>query len=122
MPSPNSVGGSSVDKAGTRLPLTTGQLAYFLLRRDVESPDAMPRPFWAETGATQMARLLLAKMASAAALVSTSVILSGCWTIAGRPIICDFGFSAKDGRCAKVTKASSSRRDKSDSSHGNSHY
>jgi hypothetical protein len=32
-------------------------------------------------------------------------MLSGCWTIAGRPIICDFGYALKDGRCAKVIKA-----------------
>lgn len=53
-----------------------------------------------------MAKLLLAKMASAAALVSTSFMLNGCTTIAGRPIICDFGYALKDGRCAKVIKAS----------------
>ena len=124
MPSPHSFGGFAAGKAGTfaALPLTTGQLAYFLLRRDVESRDAMPRPFWAEAGATQMARLLLARMASVAALVSTSVVLNGCWTIAGRPIFCDFGLSLKDGRCAKVTKASTPRRDKSNSKRGNSHY
>ena len=52
-----------------------------------------------------MAKLLLAKMASAAALVSTSVMLNGCWTIAGRPVICNFGYALKDGRCAKVVKA-----------------
>ena len=78
-----------------------------------------------------MARLLLAKMASAAALVSTSVMLSGCWTIAGRPILCDFGFSLKDGRCAKVakvtkvtkvTKVSTPQPDKSSSKRGDSHY
>jgi hypothetical protein len=51
-----------------------------------------------------MAKLLLAKMASAAALVSTSFMLNGCWTIAGRPILCDFGYTMKDGRCAKVAK------------------
>lgn len=72
-----------------------------------------------------MARLLLAKMASAAALVSTSVMLNGCWTIAGRPIICDFGFSLKDGRCAKVTKVtkpSTPRRDKTAKVHVSSQY
>jgi len=68
-----------------------------------------------------MARLLLAKMASAAALVSTSVMLNGCWTIAGRPIICDFGYLLKDGRCAKVTKATP-RRDKPDPERAGSHY
>ena len=55
-----------------------------------------------------MARLLLAKMASAAALVSTTVMLSGCWTIAGRPVICDFGYAMRDGRCAKVVKTKAS--------------
>jgi len=124
MPSPNSLGGSQSARLvhSHALPLTTGQLAYFLVRRDVESPDAMPRLFWAEAGATQMARLLLARMASAAALVSTSVILSGCWTIAGRPIFCDFGLSLKDGRCAKVTKVSAPRGDKSKAKRGNSQY
>ena len=56
-----------------------------------------------------MAKLLLAKMASAAALVSTSVMLNGCWTIAGRPVICNFGYAMKDGRCAKVVKANAPR-------------
>jgi len=75
-----------------------------------------------------MARLLLARMASVAALVSTSVVLNGCWTIAGRPILCDFGFSLKDGRCAKVTKVtkvtkvSTPQPDKSSSKRGDSHY
>lgn len=69
-----------------------------------------------------MARLLLAKMASAATLVSTSLMLNGCWTIAGRPIFCDFGYSMKDGRCAKVTKANTSRRDKSDAKRSDTHY
>jgi hypothetical protein len=52
-----------------------------------------------------MARFLLAKMASVAGLISTSVMLSGCETAAYRPIICDPGFTVKNGRCAKVTKA-----------------
>ncbi|WP_133117302.1 hypothetical protein [Mesorhizobium sanjuanii] len=69
-----------------------------------------------------MARLLLAKMASVAALVSTSVMLTGCWTIAGRPIICDFSFLLKDGRCAKVAKVSTPRRDKPDSKRASSQY
>ena len=58
-----------------------------------------------------MARLLLAKLASAAALVSSSVMLNGCWTIAGRPILCDFGYAMRDGRCAKVVKANAPRTD-----------
>jgi hypothetical protein len=52
-----------------------------------------------------MARFLLAKMASVAALISTSVMLSGCETVAYKPIICQPGTALKDGRCAKVTKA-----------------
>jgi hypothetical protein len=64
----------------------------------------------------KLARLLLAKMASAAALVSTSVMLNGCWTIAGRPILCDFGYTMKDGRCAKVVKVKAPRSDNSSNS------
>lgn len=66
---------------------------------------------------TDMARSLLARMASAVALVSTSVMLSGCWTIAGRPILCDFIYGAKDARCAKVTKAKAPRRDRQGAGH-----
>ncbi len=49
-----------------------------------------------------MAKLLLAKMASVATLVSTSFMLNGCITIAGKPIVCASGYTLKDGRCAKV--------------------
>lgn len=66
-----------------------------------------------------MARSLLSRIASAAALVSTSVMLNGCGTIAGRPIICVF---VSDGRCAKVTKANAPRRDQSASERRNSQY
>ena len=52
-----------------------------------------------------MARFLLAKMASVAALISTSAILSSCQTVAYKPIICQPGTMLKDGRCQKVTKA-----------------
>lgn len=71
-----------------------------------------------------MARLLLAKMASAAALVSTSFMLNGCWTTAGKPIICDVGYALKDGRCAKVTKANAPKPDRRESRRGgsSSHY
>ena len=51
-----------------------------------------------------MARFLLAKMASVAALISTSAMLSGCETVAYKPIICEPGTMLKDGRCQKVTK------------------
>jgi hypothetical protein len=43
-------------------------------------------------------------MASVAALISTSVMLSGCETVAYKPIICEPGTALKDGRCAKVVK------------------
>ncbi|BAB49089.1 mll1805 [Mesorhizobium japonicum MAFF 303099] len=131
MPSSNSVGSPSVSKAGTlaRIPLDCGAVGVFSYYCVTLKVLVRCRGrFSAKAGATQMARLLLAKMASAAALVSTSVMLSGCWTIAGRPIICDFGFSLKDGRCAKVTKVtnvtkvSTPRRDKSSPKHGDSHY
>ena len=52
-----------------------------------------------------MARFLLAKMASAAALISTSVALSGCQTAIYKPIVCNPGTMLKDGRCVKVGKA-----------------
>ena len=56
-----------------------------------------------------MARFLLAKIASVAALISTSVALSGCETAAYKPIICEPGTALKDGRCIKVTKAKASK-------------
>ena len=59
-----------------------------------------------------MARFLLTKMASVAALISTSVILSGCETVAYKPIICQPGTALKNGRCMSVTKAKAPRPDK----------
>lgn len=71
-----------------------------------------------------MARLLLAKMASAAALVSTSFMLSSCSTTAGRPVICDAGYTMKAGRCAKVTKPNVPPPDRREAGRGgsSSHY
>jgi len=56
-----------------------------------------------------MARFLLAKMASVAALISTSVAISGCQTAMYKPIICEPGTMLKDGRCVKVTKAKANK-------------
>ena len=52
-----------------------------------------------------MARFLLAKMASVAALISTSAMLNGCQTAMYKPIICNPGTMLKDGRCVSVAKA-----------------
>lgn len=49
-----------------------------------------------------MARLLFAKLASLAAVVSSAVLLSGCETSSGRPELCKPGVT--DPRCPKVQK------------------
>lgn len=64
-----------------------------------------------------MAKFLIAKLASAAALVSTSIMLSGCQTSAGKPVVCDSGFEALNGRCYKVAGKTAQTRG---SEHGNS--
>ena len=101
--------------------LDLGQLHIFLVRRCFGSSEAGRESFWSANffgGLTHMARLLLAKMASAAALLSTSVMLTGCWTTSGRPTLCDFGYAPDDGRCAKVTKTDASRRDQPEAGRG----
>ena len=52
-----------------------------------------------------MARFLLAKMASVAALISTSVDVERLSDSHYKPIICNPGTMLKDGRCVNVAKA-----------------
>ncbi len=56
-----------------------------------------------------MAKFLLAKIASVATLISTSILLSGCETSAGKPILCDPGTVLKNGECVRVAKVRPAR-------------
>lgn len=46
---------------------------------------------------------MLKKIASLAAMLSASLTVSSCETVAYKPIICQPGTALKDGRCQKVT-------------------
>jgi hypothetical protein len=54
-----------------------------------------------------MTKLIYAKLAAAAAAMSTAILLSGCTTTAGKPELCKPGQS---DRCAKVSKTSAQKR------------
>lgn len=56
-----------------------------------------------------MAKFLLAKIASVATLISTSMLVSGCGTSAGKPILCDSGTVLKNGECVRVAKVKPAR-------------
>jgi hypothetical protein len=57
-----------------------------------------------------MTKIIYAKLAAAAAAMSTAILLSGCNTTAGKPVICKPGEVERAGRCAKVGKTSADKR------------